>query len=162
MNGVHDMGGMHGFGPMDLGEHGQAIFHAAWEPRARAPPELPVEQGFFTVAAARHRIELIEPAHYLRSNYFERWLISTVHNLILQGFLTADELEARTEELIRNPEATFALDPASIPAPPASHLEPEPTAPPSPNSRWAIRCGPATSTLTATPGSRVLPAASVG
>ena len=35
MNGVHDMGGMHGFGPI-VREVNEPIFHAAWEARVRA------------------------------------------------------------------------------------------------------------------------------
>ena len=30
MNGVHDMGGMHGFGPV-IPERDEPVFHAAWE-----------------------------------------------------------------------------------------------------------------------------------
>jgi nitrile hydratase subunit beta len=33
MNGVHDMGGMHGFGPV---ERDEAAFHAEWEERVHA------------------------------------------------------------------------------------------------------------------------------
>ena len=35
MNGVHDMGGMHGFGPI-VREVNEPLFHAAWEARVRA------------------------------------------------------------------------------------------------------------------------------
>ncbi len=30
MNGIHDMGGMHGFGPVTV-EEGEPVFHAPWE-----------------------------------------------------------------------------------------------------------------------------------
>jgi nitrile hydratase len=33
MNGAHDMGGMHGFGPVHL-EADEPLFHAPWERRA--------------------------------------------------------------------------------------------------------------------------------
>ena len=33
MNGVHDLGGMHGFGPVQP-EANEPVFHAAWERRA--------------------------------------------------------------------------------------------------------------------------------
>ena len=35
MNGVHDMGGMHGFGPVEP-EPDEPVFHAEWERRAFA------------------------------------------------------------------------------------------------------------------------------
>lgn len=54
MNGVHDMGGVHGFGPLDLGAYGQAVFHAEREARARALTEVSLEGGYFNVDASRH------------------------------------------------------------------------------------------------------------
>ena len=42
MNGVHDMGGMDGFGPVEI-EKDEPIFHAEWERRAMA---LTVAMGF--------------------------------------------------------------------------------------------------------------------
>ena len=35
MNGIHDMGGMHGFGPVPI-EQGEPVFHAPWEGRVYA------------------------------------------------------------------------------------------------------------------------------
>ena len=35
MNGVHDMGGMHGFGPVEH-EENEPVFHVAWEGRIYA------------------------------------------------------------------------------------------------------------------------------
>lgn len=32
MNGVHDLGGMHGFGPV-VREHDEPVFHSEWEKR---------------------------------------------------------------------------------------------------------------------------------
>ena len=34
MNGAHDMGGMHGFGPVQPEGAGEPLFHAPWERRA--------------------------------------------------------------------------------------------------------------------------------
>ena len=135
MNGVHDMGGMHGFGPLDLGAYGQLDYHAEWEARMRALAELTLEAGCFNVDAFRHGIELMEPAHYLRSTYFERWLTTTIHNLIAQGYFTAAELDARTELLRRNPDATF---PAGAAAPTPADLPLEDEEPASPPPRFAV------------------------
>ena len=35
MNGIHDMGGMHGFGPIER-EENEPVFHHAWEGRVFA------------------------------------------------------------------------------------------------------------------------------
>jgi hypothetical protein len=32
VNGIHDMGGMHGFGPVEV-EAGEPVFHSRWEAR---------------------------------------------------------------------------------------------------------------------------------
>ena len=54
--------------------------------------------------------------HYLRSSYFERWLETIAANLIEGGFLTAAELDARTDLLRRQPDAP-SPPPPSVPAP---------------------------------------------
>ena len=49
----------------------------------------------------------MDPAHYLRAPYFERWLASMELNLIEGGFLTGEELDARTELLREHPEGAL-------------------------------------------------------
>ena len=73
MNGVHDMGGMHGFGPI-VREENEPLFHAAWEARVRAMVVVARSRGYFNIDAFRYGIERMDPAHYLRAPYFERWL----------------------------------------------------------------------------------------
>ena len=53
MNGVHDMGGMHGFGPI-VREANEPTFHADWEARLWAVDRLVLEQGYFTLDAHRY------------------------------------------------------------------------------------------------------------
>jgi nitrile hydratase len=103
MNGVHDMGGMHGFGPV-LREENEPLFHADWEARVVAMNRLSQKQGFFNIDEFRYGIEQIDPAHYLRSTYYERWLATVEYNLVQKGLLTDDELDSRTEILRQQPE----------------------------------------------------------
>jgi nitrile hydratase len=103
MNGVHDMGGMHGFGPVDTAD--DAIFHSEWEKHVAAIRRLVALQGFFNIDAFRYGIERIEPAAYLASTYCERWLASIEHNLIEAGALGSDELDQRVEALQQRSEA---------------------------------------------------------
>ena len=99
MNGVHDMGGMHGFGPI-VREENEPLFHAAWEAHVRAIDGAGAwSRGYFNIDAFRYGIERMAPAHYLRASYYERWLATIELNLIEQGFLTGDELDARIESL---------------------------------------------------------------
>ena len=97
MNGIHDMGGMHGFGPVER-EENEPVFHHDWEGRAfamRVVTPVPIPGG------ARNNIETMEPLHYLRSSYYEKWLHARVKGLIDSGALTAEELQAR-EALCRD------------------------------------------------------------
>jgi len=94
VDGVHDVGGLEGFGPVD------------------APPSEPVfaeqwERGAFRVAMAalgglqspggrfRHSIERMDPAHYLASSYYEHWLTGVSTLVVEAGLTTQAELDDR-------------------------------------------------------------------
>jgi nitrile hydratase len=129
MNGVHDLGGMHGFGAT-VREANEPLFHAEWEGRIWAIEELLEESRYFTVDAFRHGIELMAPADYLNSSYYERWLASVESNVIAQGIISSDELDARVDLLRRHPQA--ALLQRDTPAPPPVGSEAPTTTPPAP------------------------------
>src|SRR3712207_6828132 len=74
--------------------------------RSRVSAFVDVTAGrFYNLDAFRHGIERMDPAHYLRAPYFERWLTTLAANLIEGGFLTVEELDDRTELLRRHPDA---------------------------------------------------------
>lgn len=101
MNGVHDMGGMHGFGPIER-EENEPVFHQAWESRVfamRVATPVPIPGG------GRHSIENMDPAYYLTSSYYEKWLQSRIKGFIDVGTMTAAELEARIAYYRDNPGA---------------------------------------------------------
>ncbi|MCC6627922.1 MAG: nitrile hydratase subunit beta [Chloroflexi bacterium] len=129
MNGVHDMGGMHGFGPIEI-DPSEPLFHAAWEARVRSMMTLAYGRPYFTIDAMRYGIEQMPPAEYLRASYFERWLASLEYNLIHEGLLTRDELDARTALLREQPDAPLPppTSASRAPDPPAPHPAPPPTA----------------------------------
>jgi nitrile hydratase len=89
VNGVHDMGGMHGMGPV-APETDEAVFHAAWEARVHAMTLASPTRG--NIDAGRHRLELLPPAEYLRMSYYEKWLTRLEQLLVSGGFVTAAEL----------------------------------------------------------------------
>ena len=72
MNGVHDMGGMHGMGPVEY-EKDEPVFHAAWEGRVYALNRALRAWRKWTLDTDRHGIEVLPPAEYLRMSYYERW-----------------------------------------------------------------------------------------
>lgn len=112
MNGVHDMGGMHGFGPV---ERDDAPYHAGWEVRVRAIMGLTTGQGIYNLDEFRYGIERMPPAEYLRSTYFERWLATVEYNLIQKGVISTEELENRVALLRDQPDAEFPR-PADLPS----------------------------------------------
>lgn len=73
VNGIHDMGGMHGFGRVVV-EAEEPLFHAPWEGRIRALVSLVIGRRIANIDAFRHAIERIDPAAYLEVGYFGRWL----------------------------------------------------------------------------------------
>ena len=60
MNGVHDMGGMHGFGPVEV-EAGEPVFHASWEGRVLALRRAAGAWRRWNIDAGRHSIERLPP-----------------------------------------------------------------------------------------------------
>ena len=134
MNGVHDLGGMHGFGPIAL-DPNEPLFHAAWEAHVRAMATLAMSRDYFNIDAFRYGIERMEPAHYLRAPYFERWLATIELNLIENGYVSGDELDARTEHFRQHPEAAIPHDGDT---PPVREAREESATPPLPASRFAV------------------------
>ncbi len=100
MNGVHDMGGMHGMGPIVL-EEDEPVFHAEWERRIFALSRAMGVWQRWNIDMARHARERIPPARYLESSYYERFLYSLETLLVEQDFLTREEIEERVAELAK-------------------------------------------------------------
>lgn len=91
MNGVHDMGGMHGMGPLQP-ERDEPVFHHRWEGRVFALVRAMGAFGRWNIDASRHERELIPAADQLRMSYYERWLAGLTGLLIRHGFVSAQEL----------------------------------------------------------------------
>ncbi len=114
MDGIHDMGGMHGFGPVRI-RPGEPGFHAAWEGRVVGICAGVMGRGLVHIDAFRHAIETLPPTDYLLHPYFARWRASIEKNLIAGGAITADALEARRRSA--GPDAAAARIAAGGPAP---------------------------------------------
>lgn len=94
MNGVHDLGGMHGMGPIDP-EPNEPVFHEDWERTVFGLFVTTFAGGHFNVDQFRHAIEVMEPAQYLRSSYYEHWLHAIETMLVKAGTLSEAEISAR-------------------------------------------------------------------
>jgi nitrile hydratase beta subunit len=92
LNGVHDMGGMQGFGPV-APEENQAAFHEPWEVRVHALRRAVGATGKVP-PVLRPAIESLPPADYLSFSYYERWLAALIDMLTASGVVTREEVEA--------------------------------------------------------------------
>jgi nitrile hydratase subunit beta len=91
MNGVHDMGGQHGMGPVQY-EKNEPVFHAAWEGRVYALSRAMRAWRKWSLDADRHALELMNPVDYLRMSYYERWLTRLEAQVVKFGLVTSDEV----------------------------------------------------------------------
>jgi nitrile hydratase len=94
MDGIHDLGGKQGFGPVRYVRNA-AAFHAAWEIRANSLYALAVRRGIFNMDEYRHAIERMAPRHYLAASYYERSLTGLATLLVEKGIVTHEEIEQR-------------------------------------------------------------------
>ena len=90
MNGVHDMGGMHGFGHVTI-EHDEPVFHEPWEGVVRAMMVRTVGR-YYNLDEFRHAMERMPSHDYLRASYYERWLHGVETLLVEKGVISRSEL----------------------------------------------------------------------
>lgn len=100
MNGVHDIGGMHGFGPVQI-EKDEPVFHEAWEGRVWGM----MSQVRALPGNARRNmrpiIERMDPMRYLSASYYERFLHGLEQRALANGYVTQEELD-RTTQVLRD------------------------------------------------------------
>lgn len=100
MNGAHDLGGMHGFGPV-MAEPDEPVFHAAWERRAFALTLAMGSWRRWNLDMSRSMREQTPPAAYLAMSYYELWLSGLERLLVKHGLVQPDEL-ARAHDAQRD------------------------------------------------------------
>jgi nitrile hydratase subunit beta len=103
MNGVHDLGGTDGLGPVIV-EENEPVWRAEWEKAGFGMFPFPFAAGWFNVDMFRHGIEQMHPAHYLLSPYYEHWAHAAEHYGIKAGALDPEEIEKRTRHFLENPD----------------------------------------------------------
>jgi nitrile hydratase len=98
MDGIHDLGGMQGFGPVET-EPDEPPFHAPWEGRVHGlmlASALALGGG-----SLRPYIERMGDAEYLATSYYEHWLAGVEARVIARGGCTAEELAAKQAAIAR-------------------------------------------------------------
>jgi nitrile hydratase subunit beta len=130
VDGVHDMGGMHGFGRV-VEPGGELAYHERWEPRVFAIQMLMGLEGLGAGPGGRAVREEMDPARYLTASYYERWLYSAEQRLLRKGTIAPGDVEAMmervrageaasqhqdatmTERVLANLRTRMPMDPAS-------------------------------------------------
>jgi len=103
MNGVHDLGGTDGLGPVVVPEH-EPVFRAEWEKPAFALFATSFRAGLFGVDAFRYGIEQMPPAAYLGSPYYEHWVHTAEYYALKAGLIDEAELDAKTAYYLEHPD----------------------------------------------------------
>jgi len=93
MNGVHDMGGMDGFGKVEV-EQTEPPFHEEWEGRVLAMVRAMGYAGAWHIDDSRYAQETLPPQTYLAVSYYQRWELAAEKNLVARGYVTEEELKA--------------------------------------------------------------------
>ncbi|MFJ4156273.1 nitrile hydratase subunit beta [Pseudomonas sp. NPDC089752] len=92
MDGIHDMGGMEGFGKLEQ-LRDQQPFHSAWEPLPYVVAILAKQKGWWTFDGGRHAIERMPTLEYINSPYFDRVLVGMATLAVENGLISHADLE---------------------------------------------------------------------
>ncbi len=115
LDGIHDLGGRLGFGPVER-EQNEPAFHERWEARVFSFMAATFASGACrNVDQFRHAIERIDPRAYLTHGYYGRWLGGFENLLVESGVLERDEIDARTRERGAPTDALVASRPSKTP-----------------------------------------------
>lgn len=114
MDGVHDMGGMHGFGPVDPSPD-KPLSQTDWHARMFGIELSYTQPGGFNLDWMRHVMECMPPAAYLSSEYFDRWYWREAGILSNAGWVSIDELTTG-KAATRPADAGDPLPPDAVPA----------------------------------------------
>ena len=93
MDGIHDMGGMDGFGKVEA-ELNEPPFHQKWEGRVMALQRAMGYAGAWHIDHARYAQERLPPQVYLTASYYQKWALAMEKNVVERGLAGADELKA--------------------------------------------------------------------
>ena len=93
MNGLHDMGGMHGVGKVDP-EPDEPVFHAVWEQRVLAMQRALRFTNAWNIDMSRDALERLPAPRYLAASYYERCVLGMETTAVEKGLIDADEIAA--------------------------------------------------------------------
>ena len=101
MDGIHDLGGMAGFGSFEV-EDNEPTFHEPWEETAFLTNIASIAMlQAYNADEYRHSIERMPAGEYLPARYYERTLIGVTTLLIEKGLLDKSDLDQRAGASVR-------------------------------------------------------------
>ena len=92
MDGIHDLGGKEGYGPVPV-TTGDAPFDHDWERRMWGLAREGLVHSM-TIDWFRHGLELMVPGDYLTYSYFQKWATNYLMLFADDGIATLDEIAA--------------------------------------------------------------------
>jgi len=99
MDGIHDLGGKTGYGPV-VREANEPVFHDRWEAKVFTFLRgASIAGAWYSADRFRHLIERIEPEAYLTHGYYGRWLGGIETGLVEAGIVTQDEINDKVQQL---------------------------------------------------------------
>jgi nitrile hydratase len=98
MNGIHDLGGMHGFGKISHTPD-EPVFRSEWEGRVCAMFLSVSGAGYMNIDEWRHAMERMDPVQYLSVSYYEHWLHGMETLLYEKGIIAVADLEAKISQI---------------------------------------------------------------
>jgi nitrile hydratase beta subunit len=99
MDGIADMGGTQGWGPIHQPRGDEPVFAEPWQGRAFALAVLSRGVAGYNLDAFRHAIERLDRAAYLDEGYYGRWLNASELMLTGSAILAPGAIEARARNL---------------------------------------------------------------
>ena len=106
MNGVHDMGGMHGFGPVQPKEN-EPVFHSPWEAQAFGMALALESQATYQWEDFRSRLiqQIAQDGQQdAEPEYYQQWFAALEDLAVSFRFVTEEELDRRTQEIAYSEE----------------------------------------------------------
>jgi nitrile hydratase subunit beta len=98
VDGIHDMGGTHGWGTVAI-DPAEPVFEEDWHARTFALGLASMGASGTNLDAFRHALERLHPLVYLGDGYYGRWLAAAETLLVDSGVLAPGAVEARARKL---------------------------------------------------------------
>jgi nitrile hydratase subunit beta len=99
LDGIHDVGGTQGWGPLGPPSPDEPRFAQPWEKRAFALALLSMRVSGTNLDAFRHAVDRVTPLRYLADGYYGRWLGGAENLLVDSAIVAPGAVDARARRL---------------------------------------------------------------